>query len=274
MTLEIHCGSYEYENSKPILQKFSFQVHSGEILAILGPNGSGKTTLIKCINGIQKWEGGQLLYNNTPLSLHNVSKYIAYVPQSHAITFPYKVTEMVLFGLAPMKSFFSMPTAEDKEKVYTILKKLKIEHLSERTCTEISGGEFQLVLIARALISNPKVILLDEPESHLDFKNQIIILDLLRSLTDNDGLICIFNTHYPDHALQIADKTLILRRGEHIFGNTRDVITKENLLEFFGVQVEFLPYVNKSGNHALSIVPIGVKDDNIDDLVQISRVMA
>ena len=274
MTLEIHCGSYEYENSRPILHKFSFHVNSGEILAILGPNGSGKTTLIKCINGIQKWNGGEVKYNGTTLSLENVSRYIAYVPQSHAITFPYKVTEMVLFGLAPTKSFFSMPTTKDKEKVARILKRLKIDHLSERSCTEISGGEFQLVLIARALISDPKVILLDEPESHLDFKNQIIILDLLRNLTDNDGLICIFNTHYPDHALQISDKTLIIRRGEHVFGETRDVVTKENLLEFFGVLVEFLPYINKSGNPALSIVPIGVQDNQIDDYTRVSRVIA
>lgn len=261
MTLQVSCGFFEYEIGNPIIHNVSFLVNPGEVLAILGPNGSGKTTLLKCISGIHKWHKGSLILEGNELDIEKISSTIAYVPQSHSVTFPYTVFEMVLFGRAPTLGFLSLPSGKDNERVTEILNELKISHLTNKSCSEISGGELQLVLIARALVSNPKVILLDEPESHLDFKNQIVILNLLRNLTDNDGLICIFNTHYPDHALKIADKVLMIRRNYHIFGSTDEIITENNLLEYFGVKVGFVTYQNETGIQVQAMVPLGLADD-------------
>ncbi|MGV8109127.1 ABC transporter ATP-binding protein [Methanospirillum sp.] len=262
MTLQVCCGFFEYEVGNPIIHNVSFSVNPGEVMAILGPNGSGKTTLLKCVSGIHKWHKGSLVLDGKELDINHISSTIAYVPQSHSVTFPYTVFEMVLFGRAPTLSFFSLPSGKDKERVFEILTELKISHLAERSCSEISGGELQLVLIARALVSRPKVILLDEPESHLDFKNQIVILNLLRNLTDNDGLMCIFNTHFPDHALKIADKVLMIRRNHHIFGSTDEVITRDNLLEYFGVKVGFVTYQNETGIPIQVMVPLGLVEES------------
>lgn len=259
--LEVECGSFEYVKGRSILHNIRFFVKPGEILAILGPNGAGKTTLLKCINGVHTWKQGCLTLNGEILHPKNIPSTIAYVPQSHTVTFPYSVSQMVLFGLAPKLGFFSLPSEKDQECVASILHKLKISHLASHSCAEISGGELQLVLIARALISKPKVILLDEPESHLDFKNQIIILNLLRELTDNEGLICIFNTHFPDHALQIADRILMIGKDSFIFGTTEEVITEETLLTFFGVRVGFVTYHSDSHGMIQAMIPLGLGED-------------
>ena len=258
MSFEVKNGKFGY--GELILHEVSFSIERGEILAVLGANGSGKTTLIKCINGIYQWKSGGAYIDGKPLDVLNIYQQIGYVPQSHTITFPYTVLEMVLFGRAPAINFLSMPSARDREIAHRTLKEIGISHLAKKSCSEISGGEMQLVLIARALASEPRVLLLGEPESHLDFRNQVLVLDLLRNLVDDRKIICIMNTHYPDHALKISDKTLLLGRQKHDFGVTKDVITQENLKDFFGVKVQMLPFHNGKGECLNTVVALELLD--------------
>jgi iron complex transport system ATP-binding protein len=130
------------------------------------------------------------------------------------------------------------PSAKDINKVEEVMQRLHINHIAKKRCSEISGGELQMVLIARALASEPMVLILDEPESNLDFRNQLRVLQLLESLKKNKGLTIVFNTHYPDHALQIADHVLLLKEdGTCLYGNSDEILTEELLEEVFDVRI-------------------------------------
>ena len=258
MTFEVSDAEFGY--GKITLHRVSFSVEPGEILAVLGSNGSGKTTLMKCINGIYRWKSGGVFIDGKPFDIQKVSRQIGYVPQSHTLTFPYTVSEMVLFGRAPAINLLSMPSGLDRDIANRTLEEVGISHLANKSCSEISGGEMQLVLIARALASEPRILLLDEPESHLDFRNQTMLLNLLRNLVDRRKIVCIMNTHYPDHALKISDKTLLLGRKKHVFGITKDIITQNNLKDYFGVTVELLPFHNGRGERMNAVVALELVD--------------
>lgn len=258
MTFEVADAEFGYGTIT--LHRVSFSVERGEILAVLGANGSGKTTLMKCINGIHRWKTGGAFIGGKPFDIQNVSRQIGYVPQCHTLTFPYTVSEMVLFGRAPAINLLSMPSRSDMEIVNRIMEEVGISHLAKKSCSEISGGEMQMVLIARALASEPRILLLDEPESHLDFRNQTMLLNLLRNLVDRRKIVCIMNTHYPDHALKITDKTLLLGKKKHIFGLTNEIITQDNLKEYFGVNVELLPFQNGKGDRMNTVVALDLVD--------------
>ncbi|MEN6325405.1 MAG: ABC transporter ATP-binding protein [Syntrophomonas sp.] len=259
MKIEVSSGEFGYTNQKNLFENLSFALEEGEILAIVGPNGAGKTTLLKCIISILKWKSGQTLINDKALGsmkMAEIWRKISYVPQSHEVVFAYTVFDMVLMGRAPHLSLFSMPSAKDLEIAQSALETIEISHLSNKPCSELSGGEMQLVLIARALASNPDVLVLDEPESHLDFKNQMLILRILERLAKEKGISCIINTHYPDHALRIADKALMIGKGKkHVFGRVVDVITEDNLRNFFAVDVRIVS-LNCEGMEIRTIVPI------------------
>jgi iron complex transport system ATP-binding protein len=150
---------------------------------------------------------------------------------------------MVLMGRAPYVGLFSSPGPKDYRLARQSLADVGISHLADKSFSHISGGEMQLVLIARSLVSNPDILILDEPESHLDFKNQLRVLNLVEKLVKTKKIICIINTHHPDHALRISDKTLLLGNGKnHMVGRTEDVITPSNIEAIFGVRVKLIPF--------------------------------
>jgi iron complex transport system ATP-binding protein len=258
MTFEVTNAEFGY--GEIILHRVSFSIEPGEILAVLGANGSGKTTLMKYINGIYRWKSGGASIEGKPFDIQKISRQIGYVPQCHTLTFPYTVSEMILFGRATAINLLSMPSALDRDIANRTMEEIGISHLADKSCSEISGGEMQLVLIARALASEPRILLLDEPESHLDFRNQTMLLSLLRNLVDRRKIVCIMNTHYPDHALKISDKTLLLGRKKHIFGKTKEIITRNNLKEYFGVNVELLPFHNCKGERMNAVVALELVD--------------
>lgn len=136
-----------------------------------------------------------------------------------------------------------------------VLEFLGISHLADKKCSEISGGELQMILIAKALVAEPKVLILDEPESNLDFKNQLIVLDAMTNLA-KQGMTCVFNTHYPAHALQRAQKSLILLKdGDYVFGATEAVVTEEHIQRAFGVNA-VVNQVEVAGNIVKNVIPI------------------
>lgn len=241
MSLGINAASYGYDAENPLFRQLSFSLVPGEVMAILGPNGVGKTTLLNNITGIMPWLAGDTLIGGKTLGQFNkreLWRRISYVPQARANAFAYTVMDMVLLGRAAHLRLMQRPGERDRLIAREVLEKLEITHLENAYCNAISGGELQLVFIARALVGEPDILFLDEPESHLDFKKQLIILDIIDRLAHEDGLICVMNTHFPNHALRIADKAMLLSsNGSHNFGPVSQVLTEDSVRKCFGVNV-------------------------------------
>ncbi|MBQ1870687.1 MAG: ABC transporter ATP-binding protein [Lachnospiraceae bacterium] len=259
MRFEVKNASFSYKNDRKIFEDVNFSVDSGDIVAILGPNGAGKTTLLKCILGILKLESGEALLDGKDVRRmpeRELFKRVSYVPQAKNTTAAYTVRDTVLIGLAAELSVFKSPGEAEEERARAVLRELNIEHLIDKKCNKISGGELQMVLIARALISEPEVLILDEPESNLDFRNQLIVLDTLTKLSKR-GIACIFNTHYPSHALQRANKAIILSEGHTVCGDCESTITAEAIEKAFNVKATINEY-SDGENTIKTVVPISV----------------
>jgi len=247
--LEVKNGYFGYTKDN-LLQDISFTLGEKEIMTILGQNGIGKTTILKCVTGILKWRQGQTLINGKSMgSSREAQKQIpiGYVPQAHGLSFPYTVRELVIMGRARHIGLFSVPSKTDKKIVDQAIDEVGISAIRDKSCMQLSGGQLQLVFIARALASEPKVLVLDEPESHLDFRNQFMIINLIKRLARERGLSCIMNTHYPEHALRMSDTTLLLGRSSYLFGRTKEIITEKRVEEYFGINSKILPVPYKGG---------------------------
>lgn len=225
---------------KPVLRDISLAVQKGEIISLLGPNGSGKTTLLKTLLGLYQLDKGQILFEGrsiTSLRKKSLARNIAYVPQVHRASFAYRVIDVVLMGRIPHKTFFSRFSPADQEIALDALDKLSILHLKDKPYTQISGGERQLTLIARAMTQEAHTFIMDEPANGLDYGNQIKLLEGLMDL-GGEGYTFVKSTHFPDHALWIADRVIMLKEGSIIAdGAPDDVITSDNLFALYGREV-------------------------------------
>jgi iron complex transport system ATP-binding protein len=221
----------------------SVALEQGEVLALLGPNGGGKTTLLKTLLGIIKPRAGAVTIGGRALpviSLRERARLIAYVPQLHVPTFAFTVETVVLMGRTAHGNLFSRPSAHDRAVAARVLEQFGIAHLAPRPYTMISGGERQLVLLARALAQEPQFVVLDEPTASLDFGNQGKVMREIRTLAGL-GHGVLFTTHDPNHALRAADRAYLLRAGERIAeGAVRDVLTRARLEDLYGAPVEQL----------------------------------
>lgn len=258
MSLEIRNLSFAYDQH-PIFEGVSMKVEKGEIVCILGANGAGKTTLFKTILGLYKAQQGQVIVNGRDVSnctRKELAKEMGYVPQNHMPPFPYSVIDVVLMGRTAHINNYAMPTNVDLQIAQEAMKNVNISYLEDKTYTEISGGERQLVLIARALAQQPKILIMDEPTSSLDYGNQIRLLSHIKRL-GNQGLSIVMSTHYPDHALNCAAKAIMLKDGQILCsGTTEEVITENNLKKIYGIEVEITNTTVKSGEHKKICVPI------------------
>ena len=264
MILKVRNASFGYRPPEMILRDITFEAHPGELIAVLGPNGAGKTTLLRCILGSLKWTGGESTIDGLDIRRSDSRKLrqkLAYVPQARGLVSALSAGDMILLGRTGRMGTFSVPTQEDRDFVMSAAEQLHICHLLDKPCTQISGGELQMVLIARALAAEPELMILDEPESNLDFRNQLIMLDALSGLASR-GICCLFNTHYPEHALTRADKTLVLEKGGgSIFGETSRILTKENIARIFGVRT-LIGEVETGERTYQSVFPIGILHEN------------
>lgn len=260
MIFEVKQGSFGY-NQKNILNDINFRIESGEVMSVLGSNGVGKTTLLRCMMGFLHWNQGDTLVDG--ISIKDIAqkelwKKIAYVPQAKGSAFGYTALDMVVLGRSAHIGTFQQPKKEDVEIALKAMKDVGILYLKDKLCTQMSGGELQMVLIARALTVSPDMLVLDEPESNLDFKNQLIILDIIKSLSKDRKISAIVNTHYPAHALQISDKSLMLNRdGTSFYGMASEIINQENMRKAFGVNV----YINEfelDYQSYKSVIPLGL----------------
>ena len=258
--LRIESGSFAYKSGPQILKDINIEVEPGEILAVLGPNGAGKTTLLRCMMDMLHWQNGRSILDGEDIRSIPASKLwrrMAYVPQARSAAVSYTAFQTVLLGRSSRIGAFSAPSAEDMKVAERVMDRLGISHLADKPCYAISGGELQMVLIARAMAAEPEILVLDEPESNLDFKNQLIVLDAMTALAA-EGVACIFNTHYPAHALQRAGKALMLSKdGRSIFGDTTSVVTEENIRRAFGVDA-LIGEVETPHNIMKNVVAVGI----------------
>jgi iron complex transport system ATP-binding protein len=228
--------SFSY-NSEPVLNDLNFEAREGEVTFILGPNGSGKTTLLKCIAGILKPRGAILVENQSlnDISKRELAKKLAYVPQRGDTGF-LTVFDVILLGRKPYMGFG--PTNRDYRIVKDVMSLLSLEKLAFRRLNELSGGELQKVMIARALAQRPRILLLDEPTNNLDVKNQIEIMRLIRKIAKESNISVISTMHDLNLASLYADRILMIKNGKIFASGGIEVLNKENIKAVYGVDVE------------------------------------
>lgn len=257
MTLQVKNGSFSYEDTV-VLKDVSFGIKEGEIMTVLGPNGAGKTTLLKCVMDFLHWDSGETLIENRSLRSYTereLWRIVSYVPQARQSIFSYRVLDMVVMGLDAEVDFFHIPGKRQFERARETLKRLGVEYLEERYCRELSGGELQMVMLARALVSKPRLLILDEPESNLDMRNQLHILNTIERAAKEMKVACLINTHFPNHALNISDYTLLLGHGQkQRFGPAKEVITENRIEEFFHVHSKLVSF-EADGENRHAILP-------------------
>jgi iron complex transport system ATP-binding protein len=256
-------------NGRLVLDRISLHVQSGKVTTLLGPNGCGKTTLLKILNGLIRPSSGNVRVNGHDVSKTSSSSLagmMGYVPQGHRSSFPFSCLEIVLTGRMPHISTFSVPGTKDFQIARQSLSLVGAEHLADRPYTQISGGERQLVMIARAMAQEPSVLLLDEPTSYLDFRNQILTLRMVKEIALRKGVTVIMTLHDPNHALMFSDQVVLLRKlvwtsesgpanpnpGNVVAsGQPSEVLTPQNIRVAYGVDVEVL----KHNGHSL-LLPV------------------
>ena len=247
--------SYRKEET---LKGVSFSADRGDFVCVLGSNGCGKTTLFKCLLGIYKVKQGDILIEDKSIRqfrTKELAREIAYIPQAHIPSFNYKVLDAVLMGRNAYVDSFKSPKKEDIDKAYHALERLGIDYLADKGYSEISGGERQLVLIARAITQDSHILLMDEPTSNLDYGNQMLVLKEVKKLAD-DGYTIIMSTHNPDQAFMFGNKTVIIKDGKVLReGKTSEIINDELLKEVYNIDLDLVDVRSKKGKEYKVCLP-------------------
>jgi iron complex transport system ATP-binding protein len=247
MTVQIEAQeiafSYSQDLASAVFRDVSFSVRRGDVFCLLGPNGTGKSTLLKCLSNVLHIRQGRILLNGRDLSQFRsfeAAQKIAYVPQGLTSAFPFLVKQIVVMGRAPHLSILASPSRRDLSIAQMAMETVGAAHLGNRPCNTLSGGEWQLSLIARALAQQPQILLLDEPTSHLDMGNQLKILQVVKNLTA-DGITIVMASHFPDHAFLVANVVAVLNKGRiSLVGSPEMVITEESMKSTYGVDVRIV----------------------------------
>ena len=253
MKLKVNNVEFSY-NSTPVLENISMELDRSEILGVVGPNGAGKSTLIRCINRILKPQRGSILLEGQEIkhmSMMEIAKKLAYVPQTASHIFPATVLDTVIIGRRPHIGWRS--SEKDVKKVVKVLKLMEIEDLAMRDFNELSGGQQQKVLIARALAQEASTLLLDEPTSNLDIQHQLEVMEIIKDLVAKKGISVIMAVHDLNLASRYTNRVLIMKAGK-IFdaGSPCDVLTPENIRSVYNVEAEVI----NSSSGSPYIVPI------------------
>ncbi len=249
---------------KEIFSELNFDLSTGSVTCLIGSNGCGKTTLIDCITGYLNANNGKIMIEGKDISLLNareLAKLKAYVPQHHDKHFPFTVLDIILMGRTAHLGFLSRPSGKDRDKVRKLMIRLNMLELIDRDYTELSGGETQMVLILRALIQESPLIIMDEPTSHLDFKNELILLEQIGELAQEHNRGILMSTHSPNQALFLENRGVDVQvimmndQGAILKGTPSEILTVENMASVYGIKAVQL-YESKSSFS--SLVPLEV----------------
>ena len=262
------CDLHVGYGSTEIVHGATFSADRGEFVCIIGANGCGKTTTLKCMLGLLEPLSGTVRIDGRDtlgFSEKERARYFAYIPQAHTPPFPFSVADVVIMGRTPYINTLAHVTHEDRRIAYDAMALLGIQDLTDRTYTELSGGQQQLVLIARALAQQPDVLVMDEPTASLDFGNQQMVLRQMKKLTER-GTSVVMVTHDPDHALFCADKVVVMHEGYVIdAGAPDDVMTDECLHTIYDTRAHIMDVPLAGGRTVKVCIPI-LEDEFTEDL--------
>ena len=243
MSIEVRDLSFSYKKGVPVLEHVDFSFESGRFICLLGPNGVGKSTLFKCMLGLLRGYTGDILINGEnirSLTPKQLARKVAYIPQSSAPVFNYSVADVVLMGTTAMTTAFSSPGERERDYVRAALDTLNIRYLEERMYMNISGGERQLVLIARALAQQANILFMDEPTANLDYGNQVRVLEQVHRLS-RQGYTVIQSTHNPEQAFLYADEVLCVKEGTVAAHGAPNAVMDAGLIRsLYGIETEVL----------------------------------
>mgnify|MGYP001260919831 CR=1 FL=1 len=244
---------------REVVKNISFHVEKGDVLCILGPNGCGKSTLLKLLlRFIPKKSGRVFLQGQDMDQLHrkSIARIVSYIPQFDSMPFPYTVIEMVTMGRSCHLDRWKTPSKKDNRFAYESLEKLRISHLADKLYTQISGGERQLVLMARALCQDTRVLIMDEPTASLDFANQQLVMDAIATAVQ-EGKSIILTTHSPSQPFTIATKVLLLSQGSTVgFGKPLEVLTSESLERVYGIPMDIVTVSDRNQTNRNICLPV------------------
>ena len=240
MILEVRDLSFSYGDHR-VLDSLDLKISDGDMVALLGKNGAGKTTLLRLIPSFLKCIQGTISIDSVPvkdLKLKDRAGYMAYIPQITRSAFPYSVRTSILMGASNRLSMFQSPGRKEEQRVEQIIDLLNLHQIADRNMDTISGGERQLVLIARALMQDARLLILDEPTSFLDYSNQLMVLERIGDLVKK-GYSCIYSTHNPDLALGHSNRIVIMSEGHISFdGAAVELIGTDILSKVYGRSIE------------------------------------
>ncbi|MDR2138170.1 MAG: ABC transporter ATP-binding protein [Tannerella sp.] len=260
MELEIRNATLGYPG-RPVLRNVNLKLHAGRTTCLIGPNGAGKTTLFRSMLGILPLLQGEILLEGKNIRAwprRRFAQAVACVPQAHSLPFAFTALEVVLFGRSAHLPFFASPGKKDRQIAEACMERLRIGALRDRIFARLSGGEQQLVMVARALAQQPVFLMMDEPSSHLDFGNQVKLIRQVNALKD-DSLGILMATHSPDHAFMCGAEVAVVHRGAvRPQGDCNRVITEAVLKEVYGVEVKICSVEESSPDRVRKIcLPTG-----------------
>ena len=261
--------TFGYDKGKPLFRDVSFTVKPGEVFCLFGPNGCGKTTLLDCMMGLNKVNSGAIKLLEQDVSVYkreDFAKQVAYVPQVHSRAFPYTVKQVVMMGRNAYAGAFGAPKGEDEEIAMESIRQVGLEKFADAPYTRLSGGEVQLVMLARALGQRTKIIIMDEPTCHLDFANEVRFLETLVKLCGETELSILMATHTPNHAYYFETHGLAVRVAlmyEQKLAQTgapKEVLTEEIIEKVYGIKTKIITYTDADGKEQRNIALLRTVD--------------
>ncbi len=262
--IEIHNAGFAYGENE-IFRKIDLSLEQGTLCCLMGPNGCGKSTLLDCIIGVLHLREGKILVDGRDVLSYKpqlLAQKIAYVPQVHDRSFPYTVKQIVLMGRTASAGLFGSPGKDAEDLVTNALRTVGIAHLSARSYTQISGGEMQLVMLARALVQQTPIIIMDEPTAHLDFRNEMVFMETVVNMIKEHNIAVLMATHSPNQPFYFENKGLdvnvaaIKDGGIYCHGVPSQVLTETSINEIYQIKSKRLTHEDSHNGQLYQIVPI------------------